>query len=335
MAFVAAIVATFVIIQVFILVKTLKKIFPDIKERRWYKFSKVILHTGPVILIIIFSIVIYFTKIIELNFNLKNRSTRLSVIIHAVFTVYIWINVTFNYFAALVIKPGRPPRRTELLDESTSAAQNLSEVNLDFCSHCDRLQTYGTHHCRKCGDCIRMMCHHSSIVNNCIGISNFSYYFCFMVYSCVGLTYLFYMTFSPFYACYLHDHDKSSISIIYPVLSLKACKNAGELPLMFIVVLVAAVAIGVLLMLHCFLLAADFSLVLFIKHIQESESIMSTMKNVFRKSFKKQRRIKFNVLLRTSKKSWKHFLFPSLNIIVDDLSFDDIFDEHKCYVQMV
>jgi len=317
------------------LVKALTKLNPTIKKNRWYKWMKRIFHCSPIIVLIILSIVLYFSQIIHLNFVSLNSWLAYS---HIIFAIYLWINTTFNYFAAIVVKPGRPPKKDELLSDLNENFENLSPETvqgLEFCNQCNRLQTYGTQHCQKCGDCIRMLCHHSSITNNCIGLTNFAYYFSFLVYGFFGMLYSFYMTYGPFHACYVHDHQISKVSLEYPALSQQICTQIGELPLVFVVVSVALVLQGGLLFLHCILLAADLSFLTFKKRLRESKSYFLSFKTIIKKSFQKHRRIKFNMLIKGRKESWKQFLYPSFNVLPYDLCLDDLFDEDQCYVQMV
>ncbi|XP_057307064.1 uncharacterized protein LOC130645186 [Hydractinia symbiolongicarpus] len=329
MAVIAAIVATFIILQSIYIVKNLKRIFPPIRHKKWYKLAQVLCHCGPVILFIIASIVIYFVKLIEINF--KKSKSKWIPILHSVIAVYLWINVTFNYFAAMVTKAGKPPSREEL----NLLRKNIPE-HLDYCSTCERVRTYGTHHCRNCNTCIRMLCHHSSFINNCVGLSNFAYYFTFLCYSFVGLLFAFYVTYSSFDACYIHDHTLSDVSLKYPALNLSVCEDIGELPLFVMVIVAALVIISSLLLIHCILLAADLSYISFVKHIQEAVSIRNFVWALIKKCFKKQRRIKFSFLLKNRRQSWKYFLFPSFNILPDELTLDDLIeDDSQCYVQMI
>ena len=344
MAIIAVAVTLFVIFQIYIISKVLLKVNPNIKQRHFYKWIKRVSYCLPVFVLIVGSIILYFVKIIHLHFvSWKEWNPY----IHSIFAIYLWTNVVFNYLAAAVSKPGRPPRKGEILLENNllypTTITTLTEIinskdlisQLCFCEKCERLSTYGTQHCNKCNTCFRMLCHHSYIVNNCIGLANFVYYFSFLVYGFIGLSYSLLMLYGPFYACYIHDHNFSKVSLKYPALSQQICHGLGEIPLLFIIVAVAFVLHVALLLLHCLLLAADLSYNTFMKNLKVSSDKLNTLKSLFKKTFHRHRRMKFNLLLRVRKESWVKFLYPSFVTLPDDLCVDDLFDEEKHFVQIV
>ncbi|XP_047125089.2 uncharacterized protein LOC124807331 [Hydra vulgaris] len=224
--------------------------------------------------------------------------------------------VTFNYFAAMRFNAGVPPSKEDL-NINSDTSKNLTGIN-EFCSCCNRLRSYGTHHCMKCGTCIRMLCHHSSIVNNCIGLNNYAYYFSFLIFSWIGLIYGTIMTYSLFYTCYLHDHHISDISLIYPALSMHFCFQSGELPLLFILILSAFIVVSVLLALHIILLVVDMSYISFFRHLKKSVSIKVFVKDLWKKAFLKQNRIKYKILLRERKMCIRDFIIPTFLILDED-----------------
>lgn len=335
MAFVAAIVTAFILFQVYIIAKVLLKVNPDLKKRKSFKWMKRISYCVPVFIMIVSSIILFFVKIIHLHFVSWKEWLPY---IHSSFVIYLWINLVFNYLAASVSKPGRPPKKQEILVDLNENFTNKTEDNvsqLSFCEKCKRLSTYGTQHCNKCETCFRMLCHHSYIVNNCIGLTNYVYYFLFLIYGFVGLLYSLYMLYGPFHACYIHDHTFSNVSLEYPALSEHICNGIGELPLLFIIALAAFLVISCLLVLHCLLLAADISYNTFLKNLKESDDKVKTISLLMKKAFQKHKRMKFNMLLRTRKENWLQFLYPSFVMLPDDLCSEDLFDEDECYVQMV
>lgn len=50
------------------------------------------------------------------------------------------------------------------------------------CTRCEIYRPPRSHHCRKCGRCVRRMDHHCPWINNCVGELNFKYFFLFVVY---------------------------------------------------------------------------------------------------------------------------------------------------------
>lgn len=324
---VGEITAIFVTIQCFIFLKCLKKVRPNIKRRYCYKVFSKCVYCGPVLLFIISSIIFYFIKLIEMNFTKK--TPKFIIFLHYFFVIYIWINVLFNYLAVMVTGAGKTPEQQDLLEE------NVNISKFDFCKICNRLRCYGTHHCSQCNVCVRMLCHHSSFLNNCIGLSNFAYYFCFLAYSTIGLFYMICFTYGPFYACYLHNHRLSDVALKYPAMDIFVCDKAGELPLIFFAVITAFIIIGSLFTLHVMLLAADLSFISFVRHIKESKDLLKFFKNFIKKCFTKHQRTKFKVLLFNRKTSWKHFFFPSLNTLAEGLTADDLFEDAEYCVHIV
>ena len=315
------------------MLKNFKKIFPNLHSRRFYKMMKVTINCSPVIIFILFSPVIFFVKILPSNF--QSDTSKLLIFVHCFFAVYLWIMITFNYFAAMSAKPGIPPKKQDL-NLNNYEKENIDTTSIrkdayEFCSLCNCLRSYGTHHCMRCGICIRMLCHHSSIVNNCVGLDNYAYYFSFLSFSWIAFFYGIMMTYSLFYTCYLHNHNVSDISLIYPALSLQFCFGSGELPLLFILVLSAFIVISSLLALHILLLIVDMSYISFFKHLKRSSTVKNFVKDLWKKIFLRQRRIKYKILLRDKKMFLRDFLIPTFLLIGDEFQFDDYMEKHNCF----
>ena len=329
MALVVAAVVAFAFIQGLYVVRIIQGIFPNVKESKLYKLGAFCFQSGPVIIYIISSIVVYFLALLKLNF--ADSHPRWQVIAHGIFAVYLWLNVAFNYFAAMIRPAGAPPKQRELYEEGYQAPEGI-----EFCELCNRLRTYGTHHCSKCQSCFRMRCHHSYFINNCIGLGNYLYYFRFLLFSTVALAYGWYMTYTPYHACYIHNHTKSDISIQYPALNYYVCRDFGEIPLLFVAVLIASMVIWPLFLFHIVLLAADLSTSSFIKYLQNSKSTRSFIVSLTRKCCRRQRRIKLNILVRNRVRSWMRLFLPTFIVLPDEITIDDVIDsEDGVHVQMI
>ena len=305
--YIGEITAVFVTLQFVIIFKCIKSLRPDIKDKRCYKYFKFMLNCGPVFSFLILSIIVYFLKLLKLNFGKTDNHHWTEIVIHSFFAVYIWINVTFNYLAAMLTKPGKPPKLAELNE------MHRCNTDLDFCKSCERLRNYGTHHCDECNTCVRMLCHHSYFVNNCIGLTNFAYYFCFLCYAFVGLVYGLIMTYAPFYACIIRDNQRPNARMRYAYIDFYTCQDLGELPLIFIAVAIALMVIFCLLIFHITLLAADLSLISFRHHIKSRENFYPFLRSYIRKCCMKHRRVKLLVLLKQQKRTWKRFLWPTFS----------------------
>lgn len=62
-----------------------------------------------------------------------------------------------------------------------------SNSNLFFfqCSHCDKPKPPRSHHCRRCGSCIRKMDHHCPVINNCVGWGNYKYFMLLLTWAAI------------------------------------------------------------------------------------------------------------------------------------------------------
>ena len=60
-----------------------------------------------------------------------------------------------------------------------------------------------SHYCKVCEVRVRYMDHHCPFTGNCTGVRNFSYFFLFLVYVCIGLAYAFIVTLPYFRECVL------------------------------------------------------------------------------------------------------------------------------------
>ncbi|KAI9317739.1 DHHC palmitoyltransferase-domain-containing protein [Dichotomocladium elegans] len=66
-----------------------------------------------------------------------------------------------------------------------------------FCKKCQVEKFDRTHHCRICKSCTLKMDHHCPWVNNCVGFSNYKFFYLFILYATLLCVYIFCATLPP------------------------------------------------------------------------------------------------------------------------------------------
>ncbi|XP_075971240.1 palmitoyltransferase ZDHHC6-like isoform X2 [Anticarsia gemmatalis] len=63
-----------------------------------------------------------------------------------------------------------------------------NKQHLQFCTVCNGYKAPRSHHCRKCGYCIKKMDHHCPWINCCVGHNNHGYFTMFLINAVLGCT---------------------------------------------------------------------------------------------------------------------------------------------------
>ncbi len=58
---------------------------------------------------------------------------------------------------------------------------------LDFCRHCSGYKAPRSHHCGRCGRCVKRMDHHCPFLNACVGYENHSSFFYLIILASLAL----------------------------------------------------------------------------------------------------------------------------------------------------
>lgn len=90
---------------------------------------------------------------------------------------WLLLNVSFHYFMAAKTDPGIPPS-----DQAYNA--------VGICKKCLIPKPPRTHHCSICNKCILKFDHHCPWLNQCIGHHNHRYFFLYMIYTVIGVSFV-------------------------------------------------------------------------------------------------------------------------------------------------
>jgi len=136
-------------------------------------------------------------------------------VIHLTMSIYITINIVYNYLSAVFVSPGNPPKGEEAGLSATEVEtlkgqveteverKILSKVPQDmrrFCKKCLRMKPERSHHCHVCGQCVLKMDHHCPWVANCVGHKNHHFFVLFIFWLWFGCGYASVLSYAPFSA---------------------------------------------------------------------------------------------------------------------------------------
>ncbi|XP_065884392.1 palmitoyltransferase ZDHHC2-like isoform X2 [Dysidea avara] len=117
-----------------------------------------------------------------------------------------------SFIKAVVTKHSPVPKKLHLtqeqlrqLDDAESENEYLQAIVKDlpvpvlmlnqyggirYCSRCHLIKPDRCHHCSLCGRCVLKMDHHCPWINNCVGFSNYKFFFLFLFYTIVLCLYI-------------------------------------------------------------------------------------------------------------------------------------------------
>lgn len=306
MAFVWVIILSVGLIQGVFIISSLQTLFPRGSRKTWlYKFLKG-LQITPVLFIFASAIWFFFLKILPIE--VANPYSSLQGICYIIAACYFWLNMVFNYLAAMIVSPGYPETRQELEDDT-----DIHLESLKFCTKCTRVRDRGTHHCSSCNSCVMFMSHHCPFTNNCVGLNNFAHFYLFLLHCCLGLTFAAYCTYTPFMVCMLNYASPYSTGM---------CNELGDYAVMFIVVSFLLVFILMMFCFHTFLLIVDMSMIDFLKIVQKL-TCKDWLKTILIDRCLRRKKLLLRKLLLYRRERWWKFLFPGFNEIPELLPPDE------------
>ena len=347
MALVAGLLIVFCVVVVAgaLAFQILPRIFPSIKKKLPSQSTISYIQLVPVSFLLAAKLYLFFDVFLHLHVEKPFGSWR--GLFHIAFVFYMWTNVVFNYYAAVFLKPGYPQHQKEYL-------QNRSNVKrYEMCARCERIRSFGTHHCSWCDKCVEMMCHHCPFTNNCVGLRNYTYYYLFLGYAFFGLIYAAYLTFFPFWDCVSSvanntDYIKKMLfpktpyqapfmkyaatkPPLYQDILMKAvyqlppgiCQELGLHFTMFLPVVFIYIFIALLFIFQSTLLLLDMSMVDFYDAIGRSTSVGEFFK-ILKVGLLKKRKARFETLVWNQRSSWWRFFIPSFNDVTNSMPMKDM-----------
>lgn len=290
-------------IQVMFIINTVQKVFPGLRNFPAFQQAINIIQVSPMIFMV--ATAIWFFFVVFLPAKLEHPySTKEGLLLIAV-ACYLWVNVTFNYFAAMLKSPGHPLT----LQEMEEAGLSCDDDGVP-CPKCNGVKTQETHHCGTCGRCVTMMCHHCPFTNNCVGLENYSYFFLFICYSVVGLVFSLYMTYDPFYHCMVYSSEQLSLLPWYPP---GICRQLGDYAVLFIPVAFMAMFGTAMLCLQSVLLLSDLSTIDLLTGAQRSRKCGLFGKMLLKRIVENRKR-RWRIMFYHSREHWWQFFIPSFNV---------------------
>lgn len=306
MAFVWVIILSVGLIQGVFIISSLQTLFPRGSRKKFLFRVLKGLQITPVLFI--FASAIWFFFVVILPIEVANTYLSLKSICYTFVASYLWLNMVFNYLAAMIVSPGYPETRQELEEDT-----DIHLDSLKFCSKCSRVRDRGTHHCSSCSTCVLFMSHHCPFTNNCVGLNNFAYFFLFLMQSSFGLVFAAYSTYQPFLSCMMYYK-----SALYTV---DVCKELGDYAVMFLVVTFVLLFMFIMLLFHTFLLIVDISMIDFLKLCQKL-TFKEWVKDVCIERGIQKKKVLLRKLLLFRREKWWKFLVPAFNEIPELLPPD-------------
>lgn len=101
--------------------------------------------------------------------------------IHATIFMILAGTTLYYFLQSLLEGPGYVPL-------GWKPAKEESQQYLQFCTICKGYKAPRSHHCKKCGYCIKKMDHHCPWINSCVGHANHGYFTMFLTSAVVSCT---------------------------------------------------------------------------------------------------------------------------------------------------
>lgn len=314
MAFVWLIILCVGLLQGAFIISSFQALFPRGRRKtKVFRFLKA-LQVLPILLMLASEIWFFF--VVFLPVEVVRPYSSIKGLLYILTSCYLWINMIFNYLAAMIVSPGYPETRQEL--EQGGEELHLA-VKHEFCPKCTRLREKGTHHCSSCSSCVQAMSHHCPFTNNCIGLDNYVYFYLFLFYCFLGLVWSSYCTFTPFMACMIHStYDL----FLFPGYSTDVCTKLGEYAVMFLVVVLMLVFMSSVFVFHTLLLLADMAMIDFLKVCHKLTSPGQLGRGLLERCWRREKRL-FRKLIWHRRKRWWKFFLPNFNQEAEFFQTDD------------
>lgn len=264
-------------------------------------------------------------------------------ILHIVFSVWIWINVTVHFYMTLFVHPGEDKElmlsdndnQNGLWNENTESGltyrsrrgtqtggDEASEMGLYSIETSDDPQLpkpqtgiewspKRTNYCRVCQINVAYADHHCPYIGRCLGFYNYAHFYIGMIYGLLGMLYAMFVTLPHFYRC-----DIKSLLVYFGLMDEEAssdvCEELGTQSRASVPVLVALWGCWNMVSIQTFFLLADISTFNVLKNIQRVPILRFTWHRIKgRKCLQPQSRL--SVLLRKQRPNILYYILPLRN----------------------
>ena len=102
----------------------------------------------------------------------------------------------YQLIAAMFVGPGHVPlgwsppspksKSKKSTEVTTTEVTRQYDGDLQYCAVCEGYKAPRSHHCRKCGRCVKKMDHHCPWINNCVGHENHGHFVGFLASAVAG-----------------------------------------------------------------------------------------------------------------------------------------------------
>ena len=197
--FVYAVIALVGLIQIPILVDIFRALFPGWKLRRTTHWCVNILLI--IVMSSFFIVGLSYYVLLFLPLTVRHPFTSVRGLAHLSFAVWVWINVVFNYFMAVLVHPGKA-RENKVPKSTVTVTTNCEQKHIQQ-NDGMRWNPPRYHYCSVCQESMAYMDHHCPFTGNCTGLKNYSYFLLCLLYGAIGLGYALWMSFPYFNQCVL------------------------------------------------------------------------------------------------------------------------------------
>ena len=263
-------------------------------------------------------------------------------LIHIVFSMWVWINVTVHFYTAFFTHPGEdrelPLSESEnrkglwngngltYRNHGTRTDFEVSELDLPVYSveslgnHCSTIPKPQTgmewspkrsNYCRVCKSNVAYADHHCPYIGNCLGLRNYAHFYLGAIYGLLGMLYALYITLPYFYRCDI----KSLFGLMVEENDLIACIELGTQSRTVIPILVVLWICWNVVFVHTVLLLADISTFNLFKNIRQVPLLRFTWQRI-RGRLCLQSRSRLSVLLRKQRPNILYYIFPLRNKVI-------------------
>ena len=285
------------LIQIPILMDVFRAFSPRCRVRRaTHWFVKIILVT---VMSLFFVIGLSYFFIVFYPLSVGQPFYHFWGFVHITFAIWIWVNLVFNYYMAVIVHPGRVETvATGKHSESIYDGKHWRPPSYHYCSVCQENVAYMDHHCPFTG--------------NCTGLKNYSYFLLFLIYGVFGLGYALWMSFPFFNLCVLRK-VWWVLGYMQFIEQQSVCTELGPHAYIGLAVLGGFYVTVNMTVLQLLLLFADLSSYDILKNLTEV-SVFSLAWQRFRDGKYKDPKSRMNVMLLHQRGNILQFLIPSPNI---------------------